>query len=939
MNKIKVLISGPANGALNDLHQKLTTLQNSKAGPFDMCFCAGPFFSSSDECSKTIKALLDNDNSGLDMPLPVYFCDAGTLPNGIILPSPVAQTFAKDDAEISIDDESSPQKSDMDAGAVSSDHLPKGIVQIAHNLFHLHGVSTTQEMQMADIINIPTEQNAKNYLTVAFLPPNSRIGSMQTAKLETKTNHPSYVGCDLLLTSDWGQGTANALTPQDRIKLGLQVDEEGNGSTDVGAGNVIGNYDVAEVASKCRPRYHIAPALLQTIQGEDQKQDGEGSSSSSNGTTTSFFIQSLPYTNPPSALASGVMKNYHTSRFLALCPVVDAKTQKINGKAKKYIHALGIQPLWSMDRITATAVPENTVVVPCPYTDESYQKDGMQNGKNGSIMNTNVGLSEAQARRILSEDGHGGQDYRWNIKNRKRPLHNQVFGGDDPTNCTLFLHGLQNDATGGATLNRDNLLNAFHSRGCIQVRYPAKGEYPNYCFLDFESHDQAKQCLKDCGGEEVVLQIQLTMKWGSGGRRGAPPPPPPHGHVGIYGAPATKRAKTRLTEAEAADSTTLFVHLNLASMTEELCAHGIQSIGKLAQDKLEEAINADGGTDRVTVEEEPALKVSARQMPGKQNCAFLDFASHAAASMALATLTGSVDGGLLQSDVGSDDDTLKDALREVQLWWARPKDTPSGGDGHGHNLQFRSQHFPADARKDCWFCLASPTCEKHLIVSVLDNCYITMPKGPVNKHHALLVPVNHSVDEATSKRPILGAFLDPTPGAIADLEAAKEKLRKYALEELESDLFVFERAIPTRGGYHAHINCIPIAKGLGAKIRTTMLSAAAMTNRGNGFELRELQNPDISVTNILKNADDDGLVGYFYAEVPFGENGEIKRFLYTALDKGDGFRKQVPLQFGREVLASVLGDNNLAHWKGCVKSTEVEEEYTQAFRKAFEKDE
>jgi hypothetical protein len=93
------------------------------------------------------------------------------------------------------------------------------------------------------------------------------------------------------------------------------------------------------------------------------------------------------------------------------------------------------------------------------------------------------------------------------------------------------------------------------------------------------------------------------------------------------------------------------------------------------------------------------------------------------------------------------------------------------------------------------------------------------------------------------------------------------------------------------------------------------------------------------VTNILKNADDDGLVGYFYAEVPFGENGEIKRFLYTALDKGDGFRKQVPLQFGREVLASVLGDNNLAHWKGCVKSTEVEEEYTQAFRKAFEKDE
>jgi hypothetical protein len=949
MEKIKVLITGPVNGSINDLHQKLSTLQNSKAGPFDMCFCAGPFFSSSDRCSEAIKSLLENNDtisnisgsgsgsrSKIQLPLPVYFCDAGTLPNDITLPVEAAQTLTKDDAEISIDDES-PQKADASAPDVE----PRGIVKIAHNLYHLHGISTSQEMQTADILNIATEQDAKHYLTVAFLPPNSRIGSMQTAKLETKTNHPSFVGCDLLLTSDWGQGMACAssdgLTPQDKVTLGL--DES---TTGVDAGKIVGSYDVAEVASKCRPRYHIAPSLLQTIQGQGegqgqgQKLDGEDSSS--NVTTTSFFIQSLPYTNPPSALTSGVMKTYHTSRFLALCPVVDAKMQKINGKSKKYIHALGIQPLWGMDRVTATAVPENTVVVPCPYTDESYQKDGVENGKR-VMNNTNVGLSEAQARRILSEDGPGGQDHRWNIRNRKRPLNDPLLsGGDDLTNCTLFLHGLHNDATGGATLNRESLLKAFHSRGCIQVRYPATDGHPTYCFLDFESHDQAKQCVEQCGGEESVLGIQLTMKWSSGGRRGAPPPPPPAGHVGIFvGAPGNKRAKTRLTEAEAADSTSLFVHLNLASMTEELCARGIQYIGKLAQDMLEEAINADGGEDRVTAEEEPALKVTARQMPGKQNCAFLDFASHAAASMALATLSGSTDGGSLQSDIETDDESLKNALREVQLWWARAKDASSDGTGNANNFQFRSQHFPPDARTDCWFCLASPTCEKHLIVSVLDNCYIAMPKGPVNKNHALIVPVNHSANEAANKRPILGAFLDPTPGAIADLEAAKEKLRKYALEELDSDLFVFERAIPTRGGYHAHINCIPIPKGLGSKIRTSMLSAAAMTNRGSGFELRELQNPDISVTNILKNADEDGLVGYFYAEVPFGENGDIKRFLYSALDQGNGSKKIVPLQFGREVLATVLEDDNLAHWKGCVKSTEVEEEYTQAFRKAFEK--
>ena len=741
---------------------------------------------------------------------------------------------------------------------------------------------------------------------------------------------------------------------RDQIKLGLKCDDATSGVSD--AAKTIGSYDTAELASQCRPRYHIAPSLLQPRLTSTPTADGSDSDETSMDAMASFYVQSLPYTNPPSALASGVMKNYHFSRFLALCPVVDAKTQKINGKAKKYIHALGIQPLWSMDRVTATAVPDNMLVVPCPYTDEGYQKD--MNGRQGApggdgngvgtSANVNVGLSEAQTRRILSEDAGGGQDYRWNIRNRKRPLQQQVdpraSTAVDPNNFTLFLHGLQNDVSGGMNLNRGSILQAFQDRGCIRVRYPYINGHPNYCFLDFGTHDEAKKCLEESGGVQEVLGIHLTMKWSSGARRGGqggPPPPPPQGHVGIYnqnGQPLAKRNKTRLTESEAADSSSLFVHLNLNTTLEELCSRGLQHVGKFAQKMLEDAINADGGEERVTANEEPALKVSARPLFGKQNCGFLDFASHAAASMALATMTGSTDGGALQQDLAAEDEDLKDALRDVQLWWARPKETSaSNHSADRHGFRFRSQHFPPDARTDCWFCLASPTCERHLIVSVSDTCYITMPKGPVNKHHALIVPVNHSALEGDSKRPILGAFLDPAPGAVEDLEQAKERLRKYANEDLDKDLFVFERAIPTRGGYHAHINCIPVDRGLGSKIRTNILSLAAATNRGSGFQLRELQNPDIGIASILKNADEDELLGYFYAEVPFGNNGEVKRFLYTALDEGNSGRNIVPLQFGREVLASVLDDENLAHWKACVLSTEIEEEYTESFRKAFAK--
>jgi len=88
----------------------------------------------------------------------------------------------------------------------------------------------------------------------------------------------------------------------------------------------------------------------------------------------------------------------------------------------------------------------------------------------------------------------------------------------------------------------------------------------------------------------------------------------------------------------------------------------------------------------------------------------------------------------------------------------------------------------------------------------------------------------------------------------------------------------------------------------------------------------------------LKNAEDDGLSGYFYCEIPFGDDGnEFKRFLYTAVDDGSTRRKYVPLQFGREILASVLGDQNLSHWKACVVSKEKEDEYAESFRDRFNK--
>ena len=55
----------------------------------------------------------------------------------------------------------------------------------------------------------------------------------------------------------------------------------------------------------------------------------------------------------------------------------------------------------------------------------------------------------------------------------------------------------------------------------------------------------------------------------------------------------------------------------------------------------------------------------------------------------------------------------------------------------------RRIHNNVAPRMDCWFCVASPSCESHLIVSIGEHMYLTAPKGALSPGHMLIVPVSH----------------------------------------------------------------------------------------------------------------------------------------------------------------------------------------------------
>jgi len=1037
--RVKVLISGPINGQLSLLSNKLSTLNNSKAGPFDICVCCGPFFysstaaasgSSTAALSNTNKAIgegettnkvddeqtsqieaANNDatklkNGTIKFDIPVLFVDVGdSLPNGLEVQYPKVI----DDAEIDLDDDDDDdvKKEEDNNGEEKEEEknkVPDGLLRIAPNLYQLIGSSPNNN---ADIISVPlplkdptltstTKREHPTALTIGYLPKNTRLSIIQTQSnnnFTTKSKHTSFLGCDILISTEWGQGMCDlkvgALSLDDRTLL-----NSGSGSGEGGGGGQgieIGSYDVAELVAMSRPRYHIAPGPIVPIQQKKQQEEDDDNTKPPQIKLHQRFMASLPYRYPPTSSTSGSStnsSNSHAGRFLAMGSIQPPTISKSLGKSFKYIHAVGIVPLAYMDSNDRENAKELDKVVDCPYTDASYGVDTTNiiggRGGGGNMMNYGGmngsgmvgGLSEARARRLAQEDAAsnmnsgGGQGpggaFRWQQRGRKRPLNGedgpgsgimneeeakrQAIEASNPDNTSLFLHGLHRDPT-GMTLTNDAIMNSFKPFGCIGIRFPKpkmnhhhrQSHYQNseqqrsYAFLDFNTHEEAHQCLADLNGEVAVCNVMLTLKWSSSGKSRQPHMHNNQGQQGInMGMMPQRRQRNRLTEQEAGDSTTLFLRLPTSINSSDYPTE-LETMRLLGQGTMEDELNVGvslDSPDRITAKDEPALRVTVRQ-PTETNYGFLEFASHTAALTTIVALTGNDDGGRVSEDkltascLITDDMKKKDIshLSGVTLYWAKGSSQPKPGNGGGNNygLKFNKQHFPPDSRTDCWFCLASPACEKHLIVAVYEECYVALPKGGVNDHHALIVPVEHGGDGALVNRK-----LSP------EIESVKSKLRLHARTVLNKDLFVFERCIATKGGYHTHVQCIPVDANSGPTIQSKMLDMASRV----GFQLKEITS-DLG----LNALEDDWSDGYFYAEIPLpGGGDEFRRFIYRAGGEDSGVGNDnngsrrgptVPLQFGREVLAEVLDNPEIGQWKACVVSKEKEEELTIAFRKSL----
>ncbi|CAG9795733.1 unnamed protein product [Diatraea saccharalis] len=215
----------------------------------------------------------------------------------------------------------------------------------------------------------------------------------------------------------------------------------------------------------------------------------------------------------------------------------------------------------------------------------------------------------------------------------------------------------------------------------------------------------------------------------------------------------------------------------------------------------------------------------------------------------------------------------------------------------GDNPERKRKEFDPDT---CWFCLSSPTVEKHLVISVGTHCYLALARGPLTPYHTLILPIAHH--QALTRAP---------DEVIEEIKLFKKALTDF-FNTMKMDVVFYERNYHTT---HMQIQVVPVPKECSLQILEVFQDEAGI----NSIQMEVLP-PYTEINQVTLPG-----APYFHAELPTGEQ------LYAKP------KKNFPLQFGRDVLSSppILNCDDKADWRQCLLSREEEISHVNNFREKF----
>ncbi|KAG4942472.1 hypothetical protein JHK84_046572 [Glycine max] len=240
-----------------------------------------------------------------------------------------------------------------------------------------------------------------------------------------------------------------------------------------------------------------------------------------------------------------------------------------------------------------------------------------------------------------------------------------------------------------------------------------------------------------------------------------------------------------------------------------------------------------------------------------------------------------------------------------------------------HSLQDEGNRLPSrrpgsGRSKECWFCLSSPNVESHLIISIGENYYLALAKGPLVEDHVLIIPVEH-----------MPSTLSMPPESEIELSRFQNSLRSYCKSQEKE--FIFFEWVSIRGT-HANLQAIPIPSSKAIMVEKVFNLAAQKL----GFEFVAKKFDSISDGRKFLKTQIDGDSSLFYAQIPGG----------TILLHHVEEKEKFPAQFGREieltlvnmnqVLAGLLNMADNADWRNRKHSKDEEKEIVEDFKSRFQ---
>ena len=249
---------------------------------------------------------------------------------------------------------------------------------------------------------------------------------------------------------------------------------------------------------------------------------------------------------------------------------------------------------------------------------------------------------------------------------------------------------------------------------------------------------------------------------------------------------------------------------------------------------------------------------------------------------------------------------------------------------------------PPPGPQECFFCLSNPNIATHLITSIGNECYLTTAKGPLPSaktfpslgfpSHILIIPFTHT--------PTLNTITDHEArlSTYSEMQRYRESLQSMLQQRAKNQLGAVTWEVSRGNGIHIHWQFVPITSDT---IQRGLVEAAFKVEAENlGYP--KFEQPSSTVDHPSSEPGDFFRVWIWSASEPSSEQGQepdgetskptvTEKCLILPLTPDFRF----DLQFGRRVMAKLMGLERRINWKDAVQTQEDEEADATAFKEAF----